>query len=299
MAARPPFLGIRLGTHERVFRMVLPRAVDRLGPRRNHHMPSRRTRRAAHGRDDIEIFAVTRHLGAFGRKAFDDPLLGIVPGIVSVFGRADTLQAVVRQAHAVAAGEKQPARAVLTDRVARIDVARQIEVDGIAPRPGDLVRPDDVDRGLGALAGLLGRDVEEIAAIVLFQADRPHRSDVFGKRRRQRLPIHQVAAVPDGAAGIGFEGREGHVVVGAIFQNRRIGMVAGHDRIEESATPEIGLALAFEGFRPGGGRFRSGRLGLGDGWKAESQGAQSQRLQSGAAAGGHGYHPDPGVDQRC
>ena len=54
--------------------------------------------------------------------------------------------------------------------------------------------------------------------------------------------------------GIGVERRERHVVVVAVLEDRRVGMIAGHDRVEVGAVAEIGLALAFDAARPRGAR---------------------------------------------
>src|SRR3546814_18965382 len=57
------------------------------------------------------------------------------------------------------------------------------------------------------------------------QFGRPDRSDIAGQRRADRPPVHQVARVPDDEPRIGIEGREGHVIVAPILQDRRVGMV--------------------------------------------------------------------------
>jgi hypothetical protein len=68
-----------------------------------------------------------------------------------VLGLADRRQAVGGQLDAVAARQEQPAHAVLVDHVAGVDVARQLQVDRLAPRALDLVGPDHV---AGVVVGL-------------------------------------------------------------------------------------------------------------------------------------------------
>jgi hypothetical protein len=50
--------------------------------------------------------------------------------------------------------------------------------------------------------------------------------------------------VPEDETRVRLEGRERHVVVVAVLEDRRVGIVAGHDRIEERAVAAIGLALS-------------------------------------------------------
>ena len=119
----------------------------------------------------------------------------------------------------------------------------QVEIDRLAPRALDAIGVDDIDR---APLGGARRDVDEVAAVVLDEVRRPDRADGLGQRRADRLPVHQVARVPDDEARIGVERRERHVVVVAVLQDRRVGMVAGEDRIEEGAVAEIGVALALD-----------------------------------------------------
>src|SRR5688572_23521893 len=163
-----------------------------------------------------------------------------------MLGLADPPEPVVGEPDPVAAREEEPARAVLADGMARVDMVGQLEIYGIAPRPLDPVGPDDV---AGVRRGL-HRNIEEIAALVPDQLRRPDRADVAGEGGGDRPPVHQVAAMPDDEAGIGIEGREGHVIIGAILEDGRIGMVAGDDRVEEGAVAEIRLALAFESLSP-------------------------------------------------
>ncbi len=250
VAARPPLFIIRRRAHQRVARMVFPRPIDRFRACRDDHVAGRRAGRAADREDEVEVFAVPQNLGALGRKALDVPFRRVVPRIVDVFRLTDTLQTIVAEAHPVATAEEQPARTVLADDVVGVDVFGHVEVDRIRPRASDAIGPDDVDAGLGARDRFLGRDVEKIAAVMLGQGHGPNRADVFRQRRGNRLPVHQVARMPDDHAGIGIERRERHVVVGAVLEDRGIRMVAGHDRIKKSAIAEIGLALIVEGPAP-------------------------------------------------
>src|SRR3546814_7545419 len=59
-----------------------------------------------------------------------------------MLGLADARQAVVGQADAVAPRQEQPARSVLADRMAGVDMIGQVQINGVAPRPFDLVGPD-------------------------------------------------------------------------------------------------------------------------------------------------------------
>src|SRR5262245_49090940 len=80
--ARPPHFVSMLRAHERVFRVVLPRAVDRLRAGRDHHVPGGRSGGAAHGGDQVVVLPMAGDLGPFWRETFDVPIVGIAPGIV-------------------------------------------------------------------------------------------------------------------------------------------------------------------------------------------------------------------------
>ncbi|KAG1252369.1 hypothetical protein G6F68_011817 [Rhizopus microsporus] len=82
----------------------------------------------------------------------------------------------------------------------------------------------------------------------------------------ERLPVHQVARMPDRQAGIGIERRQREVVVVAVLEHRRIRAVTGQYRVQESAIAPVGLALVFQPPRPRrryrrgiGGRHRQRR----------------------------------------
>jgi len=148
-----------------------------------------------------------------------------------------------------------------------------------------MVRPDDPRRRLRTRdRGLLGRDIEEVAAVVPGQRYGPDRADIGLQRRRPGRPVHQVPGVPDDHAGIGVERRKGHVVVVAILEDGRIGMVARQNRIEEGAVAQIRLALALQAPAPGNG-FRGLRGRLRPRRRTEQQGAKTNRFQSAATAG--------------
>ena len=162
-------------------------------------------------------------------------------------------------------------------------MAGQVEVDRIAPRAPDVVGPDDEDR-LPPVGE--GRDVDEVAAVMLDQVHRPDAAHRLVERGGDRRPVHQVARMPDDDAGHRVEAGEGHVIVGAILEDGRVRMVAGDDRIEEEAVAEIGLALAFEAGRPGVERRgagapggRRGRLGGERLYPGRRERAADQRLQ--------------------
>ncbi len=153
----------------------------------------------------------------------------------------DHAQAVVGQLHVVAAGQEQVTLAILADRVARIDVLAQADVDRFAPRAADVVGPDHVVAAGGAFgpAGA-GREVDVVAAVVPDDVRRPDRTDVLRDRVAQRLPVDQVARVPDRQPGIGVERGRREVVVVAVLEHGRIGPVAGEHRVEEGAVAQVG-----------------------------------------------------------
>ena len=137
--------------------------------------------------------------------------------------------------------------AVGTGDVARVDPA-DLQVDRIAPRPADAVGPDDVVRSVRRADA---REVDVVAPLVLHEIRRPDRADVLEQRRPHRLPVDQVAGVPDDEARIRVERRERHVVVVAVPENRRVRVIARHDRIQKRAVPEVRLPLAFDAAGPG------------------------------------------------
>jgi hypothetical protein len=122
-----------------------------------------------------------------------------------------------------------------------------------------MIGPDHVDRvRLG-----LDRDIQEVAAVVFLEADRPDRADVLRQCGLARLPVHQVAAVPDRQARIGIEAGEGHVIVRAVLQDGGIGMVSGDQRIEKATVAKIGHPLAVEATPPVVLEPLYARIGLG------------------------------------
>src|SRR3546814_6459974 len=98
-----------------------------------------------------------------------------------MLGLADARQAVVGQADAVAPRQEQPARSVLADRMAGVDMIGQVQINGVAPRPFDLVGPDHPAR-VRTLCG----DVEKIAAVMLAKFGRPDRADILVQRGSDR-----------------------------------------------------------------------------------------------------------------
>ena len=300
MAARPPALVQAGRAHQRIGRMLLPRAMDRSRSGGDHHMAGRRPRRPAHGRQHVEPVAMAMDFGSFGREAFDIPIIGIAPGIIDMLDRADGRQAVFRQPDAVAARQEQPSAAIFPHRVAGIDMVVQLEVYGVAPWPVDRVGMDDED----AVGLRLHRNVEEIAPRMLFQADRPDRADIPAQRRPARLPVDEIAAVPDGQAGIGIKGRKGHVIIRAVLQDGGIGSIAGNQRIEEAPVTQVGDPLIVEAPFPFRRRRALGQGG-GDG-RSRAQRDRAPRQGSGqgvAAADRHGCFlaakwPGPRVQTR-
>jgi hypothetical protein len=147
---------------------------------------------------------------------------------------------------------------LLVDHVAGVDVAGQLQVDRLAPRPLDPVGPDHV---AGVVVGELGRQVDVVAALVLAELGGPDRTDIGLQRGADRRPVHQVLGPPDQQARIGVERRVGHVVVVAVLEDRRIGMVAGQDGVEERPVAQVGLALALDPLGPGRSRAGGRRAG--------------------------------------
>ena len=117
---------------------------------------------------------------------------------------------------------------------------------GIAPRPADVVGPHHVVRAVRPDP----REVDVVAPLVLDEIRGPDRADVLAQRRADRRPVHQVARLPDDQPRIGVERRERHVVVVAVLQHRRVGVIAGEDRVEEGAIAQVGLALALDAAGP-------------------------------------------------
>ena len=93
---------------------------------------------------------------------------------------------------------------------------------GITPWSVDTIRPDDKD----VVRSGLHRDVKEVAALILFEADGPHRADVAVEGGLARLPVHQIAAVPDGKPRVSVEAGKGQVIVIAILEDRGVRSVA-------------------------------------------------------------------------
>ena len=182
-----------------------------------------------------------------------------MPAVVDVFGRADHAEAVVGQLHVVAAGQEQVALAVLAHRVAGVDVGGQTQADGLAPGTVDGVGPD---HEVVALVGRARREVDVVAALVLDQVRRPDRAHVGTDRMRQRLPVHQVARMPDRQARVGVERGQREVVILAVLEHGRIGVVAGQHRVEEAPIAQVGHALVLDAALPGlrgvGGQRRAG-----------------------------------------
>jgi hypothetical protein len=142
--------------------------------------------------------------------------------------------------------------------MAGIDAIGNPEIDRLAPRPADVVGPDRVDRP--ALVVRIGRQIDEVAVAVPAKIDRPDRSELLAQRGADRCPVDQVGGMPDHQPRIGKERRERHVVIVAILEDRRVGMVAGDDGIEVSPVAKIGLALSFDALAPSRTCRATGRI---------------------------------------
>ncbi|SOT95531.1 hypothetical protein LMG19146_00150 [Xanthomonas arboricola pv. fragariae] len=251
MAARPPRLVGAPGAGDRVVGRVLPGAVDRARTRGDHHVPGRRAGGAADGGGHVVPAVVAGDLGAFLRVAFHVPAFRVFPAVVDVLGRADHLEAVVGELHVIAAAQEQIALAVLAHRVAGVDVLAQADIDRRAPRTLDVVGPDHEVAAL-ALVATARREVDVVALAVLDQVRRPDRADVLGDGMAQRLPVDQIARMPDRQARVGVERGQREVVVLPVLEYRRVGVIAGQHRVEEGAVALVGDALVFDAALPVG-----------------------------------------------
>ena len=238
VAARPPFLARIGGAHQRIGRAVFPGTVDRLRACGDHHVPGGRTRRATDGGHHVEVFAVAHDLRAFRREALDHPVVGITPRIVNMFDGAIGRQPIVLELHAIAAREEQVSLAVLADDVARVDVRRQIEVDGLAPRAAHRFRMHHVVRASAAGAG---REVDEVTAIVFGDVAGPDRADGRRQCGADGAPVHEVARMPDDDARIRVERRERHPVVVAVLEDGGIGRSPENTGLRNVPSPRSAM----------------------------------------------------------
>src|SRR3546814_10134240 len=74
--------------------------------------------------------------------------------------------------------------------MAGVDMIGQVQINGVAPRPFDLVGPDHPAR-VRTLCG----DVEKIAAVMLAKFGRPDRADILVQRGSDRTPVPQRSEV--------------------------------------------------------------------------------------------------------
>ena len=146
---------------------------------------------------------------------------------------------------------EQPASAVVVVEQRRVEPAA-VEVDGIGPRPVDLLRrdpviveitqrraPRPVDRGL-AIAFHVGVDEVE-PAVRMAQVRRPDSARIrvaahvqlacAVERPTHQPPVREVARMVDLDARIPFEGRGRDVVIVAYADDRRVRIEAGEDRV--------------------------------------------------------------------
>ena len=202
--ARPPRFSGRLRAHDRIGRVVHPRAVEGTRTGNNDHVPGRGAGGTAHGGGHVIPASALADLRAFLGVGLHVPAFRVLPTVVHVLGRADHAQPVVGQLHVVAAAEEQVALAVLAYRVAGVDVAAQADVDRRTPRALDVIGPD---HEIAARITGARREVDEVAALMLDDVRRPDRAHVAGNRMAERLPVDQVARVPDRQAGVGVEAR--------------------------------------------------------------------------------------------
>src|SRR3954469_16641926 len=166
-----------------------------------------------------------------------------MPWIVDVLDRAVGRETLISQADAISATQEQITFAVLAHRMSRINVLREFEIHGLTPGTCDFVRVDDV---VGMVGWGTRGYVYVVATLVFDQLGRPDRADRRSQRGSDRLPAHQVARGPDHYSGIGIKRREGEIVIIAVFQERRIGMIARHDGVEVGPVALVRFALTFE-----------------------------------------------------
>ena len=129
---------------------------------------------------DEGLVVVEEQQAAFGLAVEIDGNLRFIGPVADGAGQ----RRAVRRRGSARAAMRSP---VLADDVAGVDAARDLEVDRVAPRPFDAVGPDRIDGELAA--GGNGRDVDEVAAVMLDQVERPDRADVPGKRRADGPPV--------------------------------------------------------------------------------------------------------------
>ena len=250
MAARPPHLAGRSRALDRIVRAVFPRSVDRARPRGNDHVARCGAAGAAHRVDQIEIITPAKQLGTLGRKRLGDPVVRIMPRGVGGLHGTGGCQAIICQRHALAIVEEQVAAAILADDMARIDQAADLEVDRITPRPSHRRRMDHEDIGEARQRRgprrLHERDVDEIAPVMSGNIDRKHSAQRLLQGRAKRTPVHQIARMPDQQPRRGIERGMRHVVVVAVLQDGRIGIIAREHRIEIGAIAAIRDPLPFQ-----------------------------------------------------
>ncbi len=227
MAARPPFLRGGGGAHDGVVGRVFPRAVDALRARHDHHVAGRRAGRAALREHHVVVVAAAHDLRAFLGKRLHFPVLGVFPTVVDLLHGAGDAEAVVRQRRIGSTTEEDVAFSVRADGVPRIDAA-DLQVDRLAPRSANVV---GIHHHVGEAGRAERRKIDVETPVVVREIGRPDVADVAVECRADRLPVHQIARVPDQKAGHALERRVDHVVVRAALEHRGIGTVAGEDRV--------------------------------------------------------------------
>gem|GEM_PF-5239283 len=99
---------------------------------------------------------------------------------------------------------------------------------------------------VAARLGGAGREVDEVATLVLDDVRRPDRTDIGGDGVAQRLPVDQIARVPDRQTRVGIERGQGEVVIVTVLEHRRVRVIAGQDRVEVAAIAQVGHALVLD-----------------------------------------------------
>ncbi len=176
MAARPPGFCLRQTAYQGVVRAVLPRTVNGTRARGNHHMASDGACGAAHRRDQIEPVAAFEQLGAFGGEVFHNPVIRVDPRAIGRLQLAVGRQAVIGQADFADAIHKQITFAVFTHHVAGVDAPFNLQVDRVAPRAIDIVRPNHIGRPRLAV-GERG-NINVIAVAMFADIQGPHGADI-------------------------------------------------------------------------------------------------------------------------
>ncbi len=258
MATRPPGFARPRRPHNRVMWTIFPSSVDRSGPGDDHHMAGRRPGRPALPGKQVEPAIPAQHLGAFKCRRLDDPVLRDRPPLIDLLDRPVPAQPVIADPHPRAAIQEQIAFTVLAHRMAGVDIALDVQVDGGAPWPFHPVGMDDENlagngrpRRKAGIGRIEHRNIDEIATFMLGDVQRPDRTQRRGQRRPHRPPVHQIARMPDHDRREIVEGRKGRPIVVAILQYVGIRPIPRQHRVQKAAIAKVRQPLALGAIAPG------------------------------------------------